>query len=41
MAYIAVGADAGKLAVIIDVVDQNRVCNYFIQVCVIIQKQVS
>ena len=25
VAYIAVGPDAGKLAVIIDVVDQNRV----------------
>lgn len=27
MAYISYGPDAGKLAVIVDVIDQNRVCS--------------
>lgn len=26
VAYISYGPDAGKLAVIVDVIDQNRVC---------------
>lgn len=27
VAYISYGPDAGKLAVIVDVIDQNRVCS--------------
>ena len=31
IAYIAFGADAGKLVAIVDVIDQNRVCYFILQ----------